>query len=141
MNEITRILSAIEQGNARAASQLLPLVYEELRWLAAQKLACKKPGQTLDAMALVHEAYLRLGGQNAEQHWDSRGHFFAAAADISADRLPQLGLGPGLALPALQPGRVLFRRKAATDGTGMKPRAAVGRNKTALVNSLLLGIG
>jgi RNA polymerase sigma factor (TIGR02999 family) len=81
MSEVTRILSAIEQGDPRAADQLLPLVYDELRKLAATKLAQEKPGQTLQATALVHEAYLRLvGGQNT-QRWDSRGHFFAAAAE------------------------------------------------------------
>ncbi|MCI0458215.1 MAG: ECF-type sigma factor [Gemmataceae bacterium] len=81
MSEVTRILSAIEQGDPSAAEQLLPLVYEELRQLAAQKLAHEKPGQTLDATALVHEAYLRLVDVDQAQHWDSRGHFFAAAAE------------------------------------------------------------
>jgi RNA polymerase sigma factor (TIGR02999 family) len=81
MSEVTRILSAIEQGEPQAAEQLLPLVYDELRQLAAQKLAREAPGQTLDATALVHEAYLRLVGPGDEPHWDSRGHFFAAAAE------------------------------------------------------------
>jgi RNA polymerase sigma factor (TIGR02999 family) len=86
MSEVTQILSAIEQGDSHAAEQLLPLVYDELRKLAAQRLAQEKPGQTLQATALVHEAYLRLvknGGDEAghEQRWDSRGHFFAAAAE------------------------------------------------------------
>jgi RNA polymerase sigma factor (TIGR02999 family) len=81
MNEVTRILSAVEQGDTRAAEQLLPLVYSELRKLAAQRLAQEKPGQTLQATALVHEAYLRLVGSDESQHWDSRGHFFAAAAE------------------------------------------------------------
>jgi len=81
MNEVTRILSAIEQGDPHAASQLLPLVYEELRKLAAQKLAQERPGQTLQATALVHEAYLRLLDCEQAQHWNSRGHFFAAAAE------------------------------------------------------------
>jgi len=80
MSEVTRILSAIEQGDAHAADQLLPLVYDELRQLAAQKLAQEKPGQTLDATALVHEAYLRLVDTEKAQTWNSRGHFFAAAA-------------------------------------------------------------
>lgn len=80
MSEVTRILSAIEQGDPHAAAQLLPLVYQELRVLAAQRLAQEKPGQTLQATALVHEAYLRLVG-DVEQPWDSRGHFFAAAAE------------------------------------------------------------
>jgi RNA polymerase sigma factor (TIGR02999 family) len=81
MSEVTRILSAIEQGNPLAAEQLLPLVYDELRKLAAQKLAQEKPGQTLQATALVHEAYLRLVDVEKAQTWESRGHFFAAAAE------------------------------------------------------------
>jgi RNA polymerase sigma factor (TIGR02999 family) len=81
MSDVTRILSAIEQGDPHAAAQLLPLVYEELRTLAAQKLAQEKPGQTLQATALVHEAYLRLVGEPTAQPWNSRGHFFAAAAE------------------------------------------------------------
>src|SRR5882757_4297482 len=81
MHEVTRILSAIEQGDPKAADQLLPLVYDELRKLAAQKLAQEKPGQTLQATALVHEAYLRLIGPDNAPDWDSRGHFFAAAAE------------------------------------------------------------
>ena len=81
MSEVTRILSAIEQGDSSAAEQLLPLVYDELRRLAAQKLAREKPGQTLQATALVHEAYLRLVDVDEAQQWNSRGHFFAAAAE------------------------------------------------------------
>jgi RNA polymerase sigma factor (TIGR02999 family) len=86
MTEVTRILSAIEQGEPHAAEQLLPLVYEELRQLATQKLAHEKPGQTLQATALVHEAYLRLVGStdasaSRQPHWNSRRHFFAAAAE------------------------------------------------------------
>jgi RNA polymerase sigma factor (TIGR02999 family) len=81
MTDVTRILLDVEQGNPKAAEQLLPLVYDELRKLAAQKLAHEKPGQTLQATALVHEAYLRLVGSRPEQGWDSRGHFFAAAAE------------------------------------------------------------
>jgi RNA polymerase sigma factor (TIGR02999 family) len=88
MTEVTRILSAIEQGDPSAAEQLLPLVYDELRQLAARQLAQEKPGQTLQPTALVHEAYLRLVGAPAETatpqsaiHWDSRRHFFAAAAE------------------------------------------------------------
>jgi RNA polymerase sigma factor (TIGR02999 family) len=80
MSEVTRILSAIEQGDPHAAAQLLPLVYDELRQLAAQRLALEKPGQTLQATALVHEAYLRLVDTDRSQQWNSRGHFFAAAA-------------------------------------------------------------
>jgi RNA polymerase sigma factor (TIGR02999 family) len=81
MSNVTRILSAIEHGDSHAAAELLPLVYEELRKLAAQRLAQEKPGQTLEATALVHEAYLRLVDVEKAQHWDSRGHFFAAAAE------------------------------------------------------------
>jgi RNA polymerase sigma factor (TIGR02999 family) len=81
MSDVTRILSAIAQGEPRAAEQLLPLVYDELRKLAAQKLAREVPGQTLQATALVHEAYLRLVGADPQQPWDGRGHFFAAAAE------------------------------------------------------------
>jgi RNA polymerase sigma factor (TIGR02999 family) len=87
MREVTRILSAIDGGDPHAAGQLLLLVYDELRRLAAQKLAHEAPGQTLDATSLVHEAYLRLVGSGGgkppgeEPHWDSRGHFFAAAAE------------------------------------------------------------
>jgi RNA polymerase sigma factor (TIGR02999 family) len=81
MSEVTRILSAIEQGDPHAAEQLLPLVYDELRKLAAQKLSQERHGQTLQATALVHEAYLRLVGAQTAQRWDSRGHFFAAAAE------------------------------------------------------------
>jgi RNA polymerase sigma factor (TIGR02999 family) len=89
MSEVTRILSAIQSGDPHAAAELLPLVYDELRKLAAAKLTQEKPGQTLDATALVHEAYLRLVGASAslprergeEQSWDHRGHFFAAAAE------------------------------------------------------------
>jgi RNA polymerase sigma factor (TIGR02999 family) len=81
MSDVTRILSAIEQGDPHAAEELLPLVYDELRKLAAQRLAQETPGQTLQATALVHEAYLRLVGESEEQHWNSRGHFFAAAAE------------------------------------------------------------
>jgi RNA polymerase sigma factor (TIGR02999 family) len=81
MNEVTRILSAIEQGDPHAAEQLLPLVYDELRELAAQKLAHEKPGQTLQATALVHEAYVRLVDAEKTPHWNSRGHFFGAAAE------------------------------------------------------------
>jgi RNA polymerase sigma factor (TIGR02999 family) len=81
MSDVTRILSQIEQGDCQAAEQLLPLVYEELRRLAAAKMAKEKPGQTLQATALVHEAYMRLVDAEKAQQWDSRGHFFAAAAE------------------------------------------------------------
>ena len=81
MNDVTQILSAIERGDAHAAEQLLPLVYSELRKLAAQRLAQEKPGQTLQATALVHDAYVRLVDVQEAQRWNSRGHFFAAAAE------------------------------------------------------------
>jgi RNA polymerase sigma factor (TIGR02999 family) len=81
MNEVTNILSAIEQGDPHAAAQLLPLVYDQLRKLAAQRLAQEQPGQTLDATALVHEAYLRLIGPADADRWRDRGHFFSAAAE------------------------------------------------------------
>jgi RNA polymerase sigma factor (TIGR02999 family) len=100
MSDVTRILSAIEQGDPHAAEQLLPLVYDELRKLAAAKLAQEKPGQTLQPTALVHEAYLRLVG---DQHFDNRGHFFAAAAEAmrrivveTARRKRRLKRGGGL---------------------------------------------
>jgi RNA polymerase sigma factor (TIGR02999 family) len=95
MNDVTSILSAIEKGDPVAAGQLLPLVYEELRKLAAHKLIHEKPGQTFQATALVHEAYLRLVDVDAPQRWDSRGHFFAAAAEsmrrILVDRAREKG--------------------------------------------------
>jgi RNA polymerase sigma factor (TIGR02999 family) len=81
MTDVTRILSAIEHGDPSYAEELLPLVYDELRRLAAQKMAQEAPGQTLQATALVHEAYVRLVDVEKAQHWDSRGHFFAAAAE------------------------------------------------------------
>jgi len=81
MSDVTRILSQIEQGDPQAAEQLLPLVYDELRKLATVKLAHEKPGQTLQATALVHEAYIRLVGEHASQQWNGAGHFFGAAAE------------------------------------------------------------
>src|SRR5438874_1920929 len=81
MDDVSQVLNAIEQGDAQAAEHLLPLVYDELRKLATQRLADERPGQTLQATALVHEAYLRLVGARKTQRWDSRGHFFAAAAE------------------------------------------------------------
>ena len=81
MSEVTQILFAIEQGDPHAAERLLPLIYDELRKLAAQKMASERPGQTLQATALVHEAYIRLVDTEQVQHWNSRGHLFAAAAE------------------------------------------------------------
>ncbi len=112
MTDVTRILNAIERGDAKATDELLPLVYEELRLLAAQKLSHEVPGQTLQATALVHEAYLRLVGSEP-QNWNSRGHFFAAAAEAmrrilveSARRKGSLKRGGQLRradLPAAEP--------------------------------------
>jgi len=103
MSDVTRILSQIESGDPAAAEQLLPLVYDELRKLAAAKLAHEKPGQTLQATALVHDAYIRLVDVEKAQQWDSRGHFFAAAAEAmrrilvdSARRRQSLKRGGGL---------------------------------------------
>src|SRR5262245_13650161 len=97
MTDVTRILSAIDQGDRHAAEQLLPLVYDELRRLAAQRLAREQPGQTLQATALVHEAYLRLVGQEQARRWGGRGHFFAAAAEamrrILVDQARRRGAG------------------------------------------------
>src|SRR5262249_51976924 len=81
MSDVTHILAAIEQGDPRAAEKLLPLVYEELRKLATQRLACEAPGQSLQSSDLVHEAYLRLVREGDQKPWDGRGHFFAAAAE------------------------------------------------------------
>src|SRR5437016_7196264 len=81
MSDVSRLLDAVELGDPQAADQLLPLVYDELRRLAAQRLAAEKPGQTLQATALVHEAYVRLVGPEAGEGWNSRGHFFGAAAE------------------------------------------------------------
>ncbi len=93
MTDVTRILSTIEQGDSHAADQLLPLIYDELRKLAASKLAQEKPGQTLQATALVHEAYVRLVGSGKspgqEQRWNSRGYFFAAAAEAMRRPAPE----------------------------------------------------
>src|SRR3984893_7625607 len=139
MNEVTRILSAVEQGDPQAAEQLLPLVYSELRKLAAQRLAQEKPGQTIQATALVHEAYLRLVGSDEAQHWDSRGHFFAAAAEAirrilieSARRKQRLKHGGGraredevgeIASPE-RPERLLALDEALGRLSGSNPQAA-----------------
>ena len=80
MNDVTQMLSKIQQGDSKAVEQLFPLIYEELRKLAAAKMAQEKPGQTLQPTALVHDAYIRLVDVEKAQHWDSRGHFFSAAA-------------------------------------------------------------
>ncbi len=140
MSDVTRILSAIDQGDPHAAEQLLPLVYEELRNLAAQKIAQEKPGQTLQATALVHEAYLRLVDVNQAQRWDSRGHFFAAAAEAMRRILIEQARakkrqrhGGGLrrlelldqeaAVPA-DDGQILLLDEALTKLAGIRPQAA-----------------
>jgi RNA polymerase sigma factor (TIGR02999 family) len=114
MNAVTHLLNAVDRGDPHAASQLLPLIYDELRRLAAQRLAQESPGQTLQPTALVHEAYLRLLGDGAEAHWDSRGHFFAAAAEAmrrilveSARRKRCLKRGGGLARRSLDEAELL----------------------------------
>ena len=143
MNEITRILSKIEQGDPRAAEELLPLVYAELRKLAAQKMAHENPAQTLDATGLVHEAYLRLVPRDQTpadpgQHWDGRGHFFAAAAEAmrrilveNARRKSRLKHGGGLKrgdvadLPAQDPDdQLLALDEALTQLATEDPEAA-----------------
>ena len=118
MTDVTRILSAIDQGDSHAAEELLPLVYNELRKLAAAKLALEKPGQTLEATALVHEAYVRLvESESAAPRWNSRGHFFAAAAEAmrrilveNARRKRRLRHGGGAK-------RLLLERFDVADGT------------------------
>ncbi len=111
MSDVTRVLSAIQQRDSRASEQLLPLVYDALRKLAAQKLAREKPGQTLDATALVHEVYLRLVGVGGEgPHWDNRRHFFAAAAEAMRRILADL-------LAPFSPIRIVFTDAAALFGS------------------------
>ena len=115
MTDVTQILRQIEQGDPTAAEQLLPLVYDELRKLATTKLAHEKPGQTLQATALVHEAYVRLVDVDTAQHWDSRGQFFAAAAEAmrrilveSARRKQRLKHGGGRARQDAEPDQLLY---------------------------------
>jgi RNA polymerase sigma factor (TIGR02999 family) len=105
MSDVTQILNAIEQGDPNAAAQLLPLVYDELRKLAAQKLTQEKPGQTLQATALVHEAYLRLVDVAKAQEWNGRGHFFAAAAEAMRRILVEQARRRGAAKRGGQAGR------------------------------------
>ncbi len=118
MTDVTRILSAIEQGDKRAADQLLPLVYGELRKLAAHRLAHEKSGQTLQATALVHEAYVRLVGPETNQQWEHRGHFFAAAAEAMRRILIESA-----------------RRKQSTKRGGDRKRAAVSPDQFAAAAS------
>jgi RNA polymerase sigma factor (TIGR02999 family) len=117
MSEVTRILSAIEHGDPSAANELLPLVYDELRKLAAAKLTQESPGQTLQATALVHEAYLRLVEVEKAQHWNSRGHFFAAAAEAMRRILVEQA-----------------RRKGRVKHGGGRKRVELGRDFAAEVN-------
>ena len=124
MSEVTRILSAIEQGDPHAAESLLPLVYDELRKLAAQRLARERPGQTLQATALVHEAYLRLVEGHPDRRWDGRGHFFAAAAEamrrILVDRArsrDRQKRGGGLDRVDLPTGPVPIRTRTSSPST------------------------
>ena len=141
MNEVTRILSAVEGGEPQAAEQLLPLVYDELRRLAAIRLAREAPGQTLQATALVHEAYLRLVDTEEARRWDTRGHFFAAAAEAMrrilverARRRGRLRHGGGLrrldgldaevAVDACDDEQVLLLDEALTRLAAARPQAA-----------------
>jgi len=117
MHEVTRVLSAIERGESKAAEQLLPLVYDELRRLAAEKMRGEKPGRTLQATALVHEAYIRLVDVEKAQHWNSRGHFFSAAAEamrrilVERARRKRVAVGSGQRVEI-----VLDEAMAAADG-------------------------
>ena len=119
MREVTRILCAIEKGDPHAAEQLLPLVYEQLRRLAAEKMAQERPGQTLQATALVHDAYLRLVDVDRVQHWDSRGHFFAAAAEamrrILVEAASCLGISPRKANQVWAYARAWLREELGDD--------------------------
>jgi RNA polymerase sigma factor (TIGR02999 family) len=117
MTEVTRILSAIDAGDPYAADQLLPLVYEELRKLAARKLAQEGPGQTLEPTALVHEAYLRLVGDDAQRQWDGRGHFFAAAAEAMRRILVEAARRKG----RIRHGGLVARQAVDLDGLAASP--------------------
>ena len=120
MTDVTRILNAIEQGDSQAAEQLLPLVYEELRLLAAQKLSKELPGQTLQATALVHEAYLRLVGSE-NQNWDCRGHFFAAAAEAMRRILVENARRKKYQRHGGKYNRVTLNESSAADGRTISP--------------------
>ena len=140
MTELTRILRQIEEGDPPTAEQLLPLVYDELRQLAAQSLANEKPGQTLQPTALVHEAYLRLVGADPKQPWHSRGHFFAAAAEAmrrilveqarrkgrvrSGGRLRRVGLPDAEMVASAEDEQVLLLDEALTRLAAARPQAA-----------------
>jgi len=140
MTELTRILRQIEEGDPRPAEQLLPLVYDELRQLATHRLAHEKPGQTLQPTALVHEAYLRLVGADPKRPWDSRGHFFAAAAEAmrrilverarrkgrvrSGGRLRRVGLPDAEMVASAEDEQVLLLDEALTRLAAARPQAA-----------------
>ena len=126
MNDVTRILSAIDHGEARAAEELLPLVYEELRRLAAQRLAQEKPGQTLQATALVHEAYLRLVGRQ-DPGWNGRSHFFAAAAEAMRRILIDRAQHKQTRKAGGDRRRLRHRRHRAGRGGGRRPLTRHGR--------------
>ncbi|HVX15509.1 MAG TPA: ECF-type sigma factor [Pirellulales bacterium] len=119
MNDLTQILQAIEEGDSRAAEQLLPLVYDELRKLAVRKLAQERPGQTLQATALVHEAYVRLVDASQPQPWNSRGHFFAAAAEA----MRRILIEQARRKKAEINGGGLLRVELSQDFAGAKPRS------------------
>ncbi len=125
-DDVTRILSRLESGDGQAAEKLLPLVYEELRKLAATKLAQEKPGQTLQATALVHEAYLRLVGQDTLQTWESRSHFFAAAAE---------------AMRRILVNRARDRQRIKRGGNRQAGRLHPRRNRAGHAGRRLAGVG
>ena len=118
MEDVTQILSAIERGDSQAAEQLLPLVYRELRKLAAERMAREKPGQTLEATALVHEAYLRLVDVERPQHWNSRGHFFGAAAEA----MRRILVDQARRKQAEKHGGGLLRVELPAEVAGLEPR-------------------
>jgi len=132
MNEVTRVLSAIEGGDRLAAEQLLPLVYDELRMLAAQKLAQEKPGQTLQATALVHEAYLRVVRGEMDQQWDSRRHFFAAAAEA----MRRILIDQARHKQSARAGRALQRVPLDSGPSLVAPDGAPGEDLLALDEAL-----
>ena len=111
MSRVTKIIHAIEAGDPHAAAQLLPLAYDELRGLAAQRQAQEKPGHTLDPTALVHEAYIRLVGDGSGLHWDHRGHFFAAAAEAMRRILVDAAAASRRSAMAAEDGACLFKIK------------------------------
>ena len=125
MGDVTRILADIEQGDPRAAEQLLPLFYDDLRNLAAQKMAQENPGLTLQATALVHEAYLRLVDAEKAQHWNSRGHFFAAAAEAMRRILVEQARRRKAAKRGGQPGREDLHESAIAAGRPIEELLAV----------------